>query len=130
MMKTLPTRWFELSYRELKSILIAAALLLLFLAATAAWRRAMYSEEFIVHNAPEVLQAPPRIDINASPAHELRFLPGIGETRARDIIRYRDEHGPFESVDDLRKIEGIGPDTIRRIRPYAICLPQHGPGGD
>ena len=43
----------------------------------------------------------PLVDINAAPAEELETLPGIGEVRAGDIVRSREEDGAFASVDEL-----------------------------
>jgi competence protein ComEA len=57
------------------------------------------------------------IDINQATAAELQMLPGIGPTRARQIIEAR-QKGLFESVDDLRRVSGIGPKTLERLRPY------------
>ncbi len=56
------------------------------------------------------------IDLNTATASELEALPGVGPTRARSIADYRDEHGPFTSVDDLLAIEGIGSGTLDRIK--------------
>ena len=61
---------------------------------------------------------PSSVDINAATKQQLILLPGIGESFAERIILYREEHGPFRSVDDLRSIRGIGPGIIAKIRPY------------
>ena len=58
------------------------------------------------------------IDINTAEWWELVLLPGIGEKTARKIIEYRDSHGPFQSVDDLTKVSGIGPVTVEQIQRY------------
>jgi competence protein ComEA len=62
-----------------------------------------------------------KIDINAASAVELTDLPGIGPALARRIIDYREEHGPFASVDDLLHISGIGERILERLKPYARC---------
>ena len=49
------------------------------------------------------------IDLNTASQPELEALPGIGPTTAQAILAYRDEHGPFASVDDLGEVQGIGP---------------------
>jgi len=120
-METLPTRWFELSPRELKALLFAACAILFFLGGLNVWNRAVYTEEFEIHNSSESLPTPERIDINAAPAYELQFLPGIGPARAQDIIEHREQHGPFEHIEELQDIRGIGPATVKNIRPLAIC---------
>ena len=45
-------------------------------------------------------------------------LPGIGESRAGDIIRYRDEHGLFSSIDDIKNISGIKDKMFEKIKDY------------
>lgn len=56
------------------------------------------------------------IDINAADAAELEQIKGIGPAKARAIIEYRDTHGPFARVADLRKVPGIGEKTLAQIR--------------
>ena len=58
------------------------------------------------------------IDLNTASQPELEALPGIGPTTAQAILAYRDEHGPFASVEDLGEVQGIGPtrlDTLREL---------------
>jgi competence protein ComEA len=57
-----------------------------------------------------------RINVNLATAQELEQLPGIGPARAQAIIAYREQHGPFASVEELLKVDGIGPTTLERIR--------------
>jgi competence protein ComEA len=56
------------------------------------------------------------VNVNSAPAEELETLPGIGEVLAQAIISYREEHGPFTSVDQLEDVSGIGPATLEEIR--------------
>ena len=56
------------------------------------------------------------VNINTATKEELTSLKGIGEKRAQDIIDYRTKNGPFKSVDDLEKVPGIGPGTMKQIR--------------
>ena len=48
------------------------------------------------------------VDLNTADAEELMTLPGIGETRAKAIVAYREEHGSFTYVEDLIQVPGIG----------------------
>jgi competence ComEA-like helix-hairpin-helix protein len=63
-----------------------------------------------------------RIDINSAGVAELAMLPSIGPALAERIVGYRQQHGPFATVDDLHRVSGIGPATLDRIRPMAIAL--------
>jgi competence protein ComEA len=56
------------------------------------------------------------IDPNRADEAELRALPGIGPALARRIVESRQSLGPFASVDDLRRVRGIGPHTLARLR--------------
>jgi competence protein ComEA len=56
------------------------------------------------------------ININTASATELETLSGIGEVLAATIIEYREQNGPFATVDDLMDVSGIGPATLEEIR--------------
>ncbi len=58
------------------------------------------------------------IDLNRASAQELVQLPGVGETIAKRIVDFREEHGPFKRVEDLMKVKGIGEKSLEKIRPY------------
>jgi competence protein ComEA len=64
-----------------------------------------------------------RIDINSAIAEELEALPSIGEVIAARIIAYREQNGPFRSVDDLIHIEGVSDRTIDEIRNLVTVGP-------
>ena len=57
------------------------------------------------------------VNINAADAEAIsQALVGVGHTRARAIVEYRDEFGPFFSAEDLLEVKGIGPSTLERNR--------------
>ena len=60
--------------------------------------------------------APEPIDLNTATAEQLDTLPGVGPSTAAAIVGYRQEHGRFESVDDLEQVHGIGPAKLEAMR--------------
>jgi competence protein ComEA len=56
------------------------------------------------------------VNVNTATPADLEVLPGIGEVLAGTIVAYREEHGPFTSVDQLEDVSGIGPVTLEEIR--------------
>jgi competence protein ComEA len=65
------------------------------------------------------------IDINSATAAELANLPGIGESKAKAIVEYR-AVDPFKSVDDLKKVKGIGEKTLEALRSDITVAPEVG----
>lgn len=59
------------------------------------------------------------VHINSASAAELEQLPGVGPKTAAAIVTYRDEHGPFTSVDHLEAVPGIGQKTVDGLRERA-----------
>ena len=71
-----------------------------------------------------------RIDPNTADVATLAALPTIGEKRAKDIVGYREKFErdgrkglPFERLEDLLKIQGIGAATIAQLKPF-LLFPQ------
>lgn len=56
------------------------------------------------------------ININTASEAELMTLPGIGQSRAKDIINYRVKNGFFESIDDIMKVSGIKEAAFEKIK--------------
>ncbi|MBI4160879.1 MAG: helix-hairpin-helix domain-containing protein [Acidobacteria bacterium] len=57
-----------------------------------------------------------RIDINSAGVDELMELPGVGPAYAERIVAYREENGPFKTVEEIMNVRGIGEKTFLRIR--------------
>ncbi len=53
-----------------------------------------------------------KVDINKADVKGLMSLKGIGEQKAQAIIKYRQMNGPFQSLDDLQNVPGIGAKTV------------------
>ena len=56
-----------------------------------------------------------KVNINTASVEKLMTLPGVGETVALKIIEYREEHGRFKSIEDLKKVSGIGESKYKNI---------------
>ncbi len=56
------------------------------------------------------------VNINTADEETLCTLPGIGQSRARDILRYREENGPFESGEDIMNVPGIKSSVYGKIK--------------
>ncbi len=112
-----------------------AALILtaVFLALMAGWTLGnLHSRRLLQRTAPAALpvqttpapdDAPaPEVDfplnINFATAEELTALPGIGQTRAEEIVAWRRTHGRFRSVTDLLNVPGIGEATLKGLLDY------------
>lgn len=59
-----------------------------------------------------------RVNINTASARELESVSGIGKVTAQAIIDHRTRHGPFQRLEDLISVKGIGPATLEKLRPY------------
>lgn len=57
-----------------------------------------------------------KININTATAEELETLKGIGPAKAEAIVSYREQNGPFSSVEELVNVTGIGEKTLANIR--------------
>jgi competence protein ComEA len=67
--------------------------------------------------APGSVGTEPLINLNTATLDQLESLPGIGPALGQRILDYREEHGPFRSVDDLLNVSGIGDKRLADIRP-------------
>jgi competence protein ComEA len=74
-------------------------------------------------DAAEAEESRVRINMNTATAAELEALPGVGEVIAARIVAYREQTGPFRSVDDLINVEGISDRAIDKIRELVTTGP-------
>ena len=58
------------------------------------------------------------VDPNTAAPTLLQQLPGVGPSKAEAIVKERIANGPFEAVDDLQRVRGIGPATLDELRPF------------
>lgn len=64
----------------------------------------------------ETNSPPARINLNTATLSQLDALPGIGPAKAANILAYRQRNGPFQNIDDLLKVPGIGLSILETIR--------------
>lgn len=102
---------------------VAGVALLALAAMAVAWWRAGGAEGLV-----DIDQQPRRslefvVDVNTAPWPEIAQLPDVGETLARRIVESRQQHGPFHSAAELRRVSGIGPKTVERVEPFLRFQP-------
>ena len=56
------------------------------------------------------------VNLNTADSAGLQTLPGIGESRAADILSYREKHGGFRAVEEIMQVPGIKESTYEKIR--------------
>ncbi|RKX59198.1 MAG: hypothetical protein DRP29_05115 [Thermodesulfobacteriota bacterium] len=59
-----------------------------------------------------------KINLNEATFKELKSLPGIGPKIAQRIIKFREKYGPFNSIEDLLKVKGIGKKKLEILKNY------------
>ncbi|KPK64881.1 hypothetical protein AMJ83_00200 [candidate division WOR_3 bacterium SM23_42] len=59
-----------------------------------------------------------QVSLNAAHAGEFEDLPGIGPVLAERIVDYREKEGAYESLEELKKVKGIGDILFQKILPY------------
>jgi competence ComEA-like helix-hairpin-helix protein len=64
-----------------------------------------------------------KLSINQASAEELMSLPGIGAERAAAIVAWREANGPFKKIEELKKVPGLGPQILRRLRGFVEIHP-------
>ncbi|HEY8542081.1 MAG TPA: helix-hairpin-helix domain-containing protein [Pseudothermotoga sp.] len=105
----------KLSVSEKRLILISfvGLILLLGFALEKSYKKEDVASEEV---ARKTIEFP--IDINVASYEELLEIPGIGPAKARAIIQFREQNGPFKTIEDLVKVSGIGKSTAQRISNY------------
>jgi competence protein ComEA len=61
-----------------------------------------------------------KVNVNTATVEELQQLHGIGPAKAEAIIAYREEHGPFQKIEDLLNVTGIGVKSLEKIKDQVV----------
>ena len=73
-------------------------------------------EQDLSQPGPEAGADGDKVNINTASKELLMTLNGIGETKAESILSYREQNGPFDSLEDLMQVDGIGQGTYSKIK--------------
>lgn len=68
----------------------------------------------------EIKEENKKISINEATLEQLMTLPGIGESKAQAIIKYREESGAFQTIEEIKNVSGIGEAVFAKIENYII----------
>ena len=101
------TAWGEWALLGLTALFLSL-LLGLFLRDRRAVDAPAFVETELTAPIEEVRPDPSPVNLNTADAEALTALPGIGEELARRIVEYREEHGPFPTVEAIIEVSGIG----------------------
>jgi len=63
-------------------------------------------------------QTAAKVDLNTATVQQLQQVPGVDQTLAQNIVTFRDENGPFSSVDDLARVKGMDQQKLDSLRDY------------
>lgn len=77
-------------------------------------------------SSPGTNQEGSKININTATLSQLQELPRIGPKVAQRILDFRQQHGPFQRIEDLMKVEGIGEKTFQNLKPLITVGPSPG----
>ncbi len=70
----------------------------------------------------EAIKGGKGLNLNDANAEDLDRIGGMGKQRSQDIVNYRDQHGPFKSWDDVKKIPGFGDKLIQDMQDQGIRI--------
>ncbi len=68
-----------------------------------------------------------KLDLNHATAREFERLPGIGPVLAKTLVEDRERRGPFKTVEELKRVKGIGAKRMERVRPLVMVQSRESP---
>lgn len=105
------TKWMESWLRGVAVALAIAAGTAVVVSSPAAAQEQGQAEEAVTPAAEGV------VNLNTATAQQLTLLPGIGQSKAEAIVSLRERRGPFQRVEQIMLVRGVGRATFRRLRP-------------
>ncbi len=60
------------------------------------------------------------VNINTASSEELQLLPRVGPALAGRIIEFREANGPFQTVDEILAVKGIGESSFEKLKPFIV----------
>ena len=96
-------------------------------------REDQLDEVFVLRDAPDLRDSlkkytfvaagfvPGQVNVNTASFDDMYLHPYIGKPRARIIVAYRQQHGPYKTVEDLKNIPILKPEDWEKMRPYMRC---------
>ena len=72
-------------------------------------------EEQQEKTAAEEARSESLVNINTADPEELKTLPGIGDSKARSIVAYREKNGAFGTIEDIKNVDGIGDGVFAKL---------------
>ena len=103
-----------------EGLLIAVALLMIFAVCAALYVNRL-PRRIVAEPVHAVHVETPKLNVNVASKEELCTLEGIGETLAERILKYREENGGFETMEELLNVEGIGEGKLNAIQDW-VCV--------
>jgi competence protein ComEA len=67
---------------------------------------------------PKAREVEGKINLNKADAEQLQVLPGVGKIKAARIVAWRDKHGSFKRIKDLRRVKGFGKKTVDKLEVH------------
>lgn len=86
------------------------------------WHRNIVEDGLIDIDRSPPVEVQYLVDINHAPWPAIANLPGIGPKLAREIVCFREQHGLFREIDDVKKVHGIGDAKLAAIREYVAPI--------
>lgn len=77
-----------------------------------------HSGQVMAGGAPATSSSTDVVDLNSADETALTTIPGIGPSKAQAILAYREENGPFQTIEDIKNVSGIGDKTFEKLKDH------------